>query len=851
MKRSPGMVRRALALGLAATVTAALGLPAAAAEHPIGDGVVPTCDEAYYATLDYYGNLTEGSVVKSYALNGASTLTDHGVYDQVVNLTDGTVPVTREGVTEFRFDQSPAHFYFEGRTEEPFRNLPWTLSISYSLNGVPARAEDLAGRTGVVEIAVDAVPNENAGEYARYNYTLEAMAVFNQDDILSLEAPGAQVQLVGNLRAVLFIALPGEEQHFRIRVGAEDFSFGGMTFLMVPATLGQLEEVAKLSQRKDELEEDYDALSGSLDALLDSFTELGGSLRDTADGLDELDRARDTISSGKDQIYRDGDRVLEDLERLSGSLNTLPGHLTGAGDAVDDVTGALSNVADAAVGLRGGLDDVGDSLQDLQKDIRDIRSGNGSMEDNLKKLEADLKALQDSLKELEDLLKVLDIQISGGVISEIPANIQKYIKVQGRKLSDVLTQVAALETVWAGTAKDAEGNAVETISYQQFRIAALLASRTAGSAPEAQALLDQVEAVDSAVAQVQAVRPELTAEQALQFLVAANQLTPLQAASYAAAKPKLVVMEQVYAAVAGGVDRPMDKAGFFTAMLMLNDISSLPADRQTPENIAAVLAKKDLYARTGETLSRLNRDHDTTKLTGLLETLGNLLAHLGGGGLAGDLGGLVGKTDVTLGHLDGLADVGRDILDQVDGLLAEIRDLDDTVNRRVPGLHDTLEDTRTLVEDMVVTVDDTAGFLTAFRHLAADSGAQLDQGARQSLAGLAASLRKTARSVDATGDVRDAKGKINEIIEDTWTEYTGEVNNLLLMDAGAPAVSLTSAENPAPASVQVLIRSQEIKKEDAAREAPAGVPAAETTFWDRVTQMFRDFWSAITGIFQK
>lgn len=850
MKRSPGTALRALALVLSGALTASLVLPAAAAE-PIGDGVTPTYDEAYYATLDYYGNLTEGSVVKSYTLNGAASLTDHGVYDQVVNLTDGTAPVTRNGVTEFRFDQAPAHFYFEGKTAEPFRNLPWTLAISYTLNGVAVRAEDLAGKTGVVEITVDAIPNEQASEYARYNYTLEAMAVFNQDDILSLEAPGAQVQLIGNLRAVLFIALPGEEQHFVIRVGSEDFAFGGMTFLMVPATLSQLEEIARLSERKDELEEDYDALSGSLDTLLDSFTDLSGSLRDTANGLDELNRARNTISSGKDQIYQDGDRVLSDLERLSGSLSTLPGHLGGTGDAVDDVTGALSGVADAAVGLRGSLDDVNDSLRDLQRDIRDIRGGTGSMEDNLDRLGADLKALQDSLQELEELLKALDIQISGGILSEIPENIRRHIKVQGQKLSDILAQVQGLETVWAGAAKDAEGNAVETITYPQFQIAALLASGTAGSAAAAQALLGQVQAVDSAVAQVQAVQPGLTPEQAIQYLITVGQLTPDQAAAYAAAKPKLAVMEQVYAAVTGGADRPMDKAGFFTAMLMLNDINKLPADQQTPENIAKILAGKALYAKTAGTLLKLNEDFDTTRLTGLLENLERLLRDLGRDGLTGDLGSLVGKTDTTLGHLDGLADVGRDILNQVDDLLTEVRDLDDTINRHVPGLHDTLEDTRTLVEDMVVTVDDTTGFLTSFRQLARDSGSQLDKGTQESLTGLAAALRKTARSVDATGDVRDAKGKIDEIIEDTWTEYTGDVNNLLLMDAGAPAVSLTSEENPSPVSVQVLIRSQEIKAEDADQESPAGTQAGSTTFWDRVTQMFRDFWSAITGIFQK
>lgn len=237
------MRKRLSALTLAAVLTVTLSVPAVAAEA-IGDGVAPTYDEAYYATLDYYGNLLEGSVVKSCAMNGKDCLTDYGVYDEVVNLTDSTAPVSGEGgSTSFRFtDGAPDHFYFEGKTKKPFEDLPWRISLRYTLNGVPAKAEDLAGKQGVVEIFLDIVPNENAGDYARYNYTLAATALFNQDDILSLEAPGAQVQLVGNLRTVLFLCLPGEEQHFTIRVGSNDFSFGGLTVLMMPATLAQLEE---------------------------------------------------------------------------------------------------------------------------------------------------------------------------------------------------------------------------------------------------------------------------------------------------------------------------------------------------------------------------------------------------------------------------------------------------------------------------------------------------------------------------------------------------------------------------------------------------------------------------------
>lgn len=846
------MGKRLLSLALAILLAAACSFPAAAAE-PIGDGVTPTYDEAYYATLDYYGNLLDGSVVKSYTLNGATSLTDYGIYDEVVNLTDGTAPAVAGNATTFSFSRSdaPSHFYFEGKTAAPFEALPWTLSVSYTLNGVAVRAEDLAGKTGVVEITVNAIPNENASEYARNNYTLEAMAVFNQDNILSLEAPGAQVQLIGNLRAVLFIALPGEEQHFVIRVGCEDFSFDGMTFLMVPATLDQLEEIAKLSQRKDDLEEDYNKLSGSLDTLLDSFSDLGSSLRATADGLDDLNQARDTISSGKDRIYADGDKVLEDLENLSGSLNTLPGHLDDTDDSVTEVTDSLSKVTDTAVILRENLDDVDDCLKDLQRDIKNIRSGSGDMQSHLNQLGTDLKKLQTSLQELKETLQLLDIRINGGLISELPSNVQEKIKVQGQQLDAMLTQVQGLETVWAGVATDSEGNATETIGYQQYQVAALIASGKASSAADATTLLQQIQAVDAGIASVKAVYPALSDEGALSALVAQGRLTQDQAAQYAAAKPQLIVMEQVYITVCGGTDQLMTKADFFTAILMLSDINALPADQKTPENIGKILANEAAYAKTGKMLSELNGDHDLSKVTGLLENLSDLLTDMGSGGLTGDLSSLVGKTDTTLGHLDDAADVGRDILDRVDTLLGDIKNLDDTINDQVPGLRSTLQDTKTLVTDMVTTIDDTHGFLTSFRSLAKTSGTQLDEGTKKSLENLAATLRKTARSTDAVGDVKTAKDTINGIIEDTWNEYTGDINNLLLMDATAQAVSLTSEENPAPSSIQVLIRTQEIKKSDSSAEITAQAQAAEpTTFLGRVAQMFRDFWDTITGLFR-
>ncbi len=510
-----------------------------------------------------------------------------------------------------------------------------------------------------------------------------------------------------------------------------------------------------------------------------------------------------------------------------------------------EVTDSLGDVTDAAVSLRGNLDDLNDCLKDLQKDLRSIRSGSGDMQTHLDQLGRDLARLQTSLDALKETLQILDIRINGGILSQIPKEIQSHIKVQGQQLDAVLRQVQALERAWAAAAGTGE-----TIGFSQFQAAALVVSGQVSTPAEAAALLERIGKADAAIAQLQAARPGMTAQEALTALVAAGQMTPQDAGAYTAAKPQLALLEQVYTAVCGGTGQPMSKADFFTAMLILNDINALPESQKTPEQIGKILAGKDAYAKTGRVLSQLGDDHDLTRVTGLLEALSSLLDHMGSGGLTGDLSSLTGKTDTTLGHLDDAADTGRDMLDRLDTLLRELRDLDDTINDHVPGLRGALQDTRVLVSDLVTTLDDTHGFLTSFRSLARTSGTQLDAGTRQSLENLAASLRKTARSTDAVGDVKTAKNAMTDIIEDTWNEYTGDVNNLLLMDATAEAVSLTSPENGAPTSIQVLIRTQEIKQADPPAGETSQTQAPPTTFWGRVAQMFRDLWNSITGLFR-
>ena len=935
-------------------------IPAAA----IGDGVTATYDEAYYAMTDYYGNLTDGSVVKSYRTNGIATLTDYGDYDEIINLTDGTVPARNGGMTTFRLDEKalPGTFYFEGKTTKPFQQLPWTISMSYTLNGVPTKAEDLAGQAGVVEIRLDIVPNGRASEYARNNYTLEAMAIFNQDDILSLEAPGAQVQLIGNLRAVLFLGLPGEECHYTIRVGSEDFAFGGMTFLMVPATLSQLKEIAKLSERKDDLEDNYNKLSGSIDSLLGAMTAMTGSLNASANGLEQLNKARGIFSDGKGVIYSGTDALREDLSNLTDVLEPVEGQIEALSKTISDSKSTLRSMANTVSDLKGDLKDVESALRDLEDgtgDARKVFSALGSLRESLKKLQ---KALGGTVKDTTDKIgESIDKNQNIGSVtvaqvkeahSAYVADRQTYyviaLKKQGKSDAEATATASAAVTAlntYGGTLEGVKTARDGLVTQKKECEAKLAALKTAGvddNDPNVVALTQGIARLETGIASLEGVIALETAYQAKSQMTFQQFCQQVLGQSAAVAK-QMNDLWLVYASgkVEGG-DTP-DKGGTLSGELLHNDpedssekdtsggdsaSSGDHSDGSSEKTPGSGSESTDAGSGTGDQVSSgaqnppdsSNTDENGSENTGSgenngenngggsqkdptdapnppdpenpgtetepdaplppSESVGGAVVDLISGGLdsamaeiaklqktlAGvmnrlkdptsqvisDLSALCGRIENLSSLLNSAEDLSaairhssadlRDILDDVE-------DLQDILDDYEPVLQDTLKTVSSLSASAIKTIRDTQGLISDTEALMKSTGATLDDGTKQTLEGLAAVLRSTAKTMGTAGQIKDAKTSICDIIEDTWDEYTGDVNNLLLMDATAEAVSLTDSRNPSPESIQILIRTQEITMPDEDETEAEVAAEVQTTFWGRVAQMFKDFWAAITGLF--
>ncbi|WP_313186505.1 hypothetical protein [Lacrimispora sp.] len=740
---------RILSMGLAVIVSLESVLPALASPD------VPQYDETLYVTMDPYGGIKESSIVKNYQMNGNSMVVDYGVYDKVLNLTDHSEPVIGEdGSVTFSPEETGNRFYFEGRTQTEKSQLPWDIKVSYRLNGVEKKAEELAGEKGLIEINADLVPNQGVSDYYRNNMALMASTVVDMDKNLSLEAEGAQVQSVGNLNMVVFFQLPGEEGHYSIRIGTDDFKFSGLIFTMVPLTVSQLDKIADLRDAKETMEDSADAISDSLDVVLDTMGNMQKGIADTADGLRGLDRTRQIFADSKGKVYENADEALAALDNLSQTMRPFYNHTQNAGNALNEIRTQTNHMV-------GVLDDLSPDLGDLQDSVRYLRN------------------------EVDDLRKMAK-------------NSQTDMKSQA----------------FMGQVKKIEGR-LNTLTTEQQQLAKELASL-------GQSL------------------PKLTAlSNTLSTSAAGMKNTDLQDLIQEIQDEGLMDEDEI-------------------ASYLFNE-----KDYSIPE----------INALTGYLSSALATGRKATPSNGskeMLETAAPLAALLpqivnSGAGLTGDLGTMLGMTEMLMadlqslrgpinGTINGVIDIATatgNICDTADDLINSVDELNGILNRHHDDMIATLNDIGKMTDSASRGIDSMNVFFRSLENQMKVVGDSLNSSTEKTLNGLAGTLDEAGNGLNQTEVLRNAKNTIKDMIDDKWDEYTTEDTTILNIDLEASPVSMTSAKNPSPRSIQIILRTEEIKDKQDSDDVKIDEDFhPDGNFFHRIGNVFKYIWRTVTSVFK-
>ena len=277
-------------------------------------------------------------------------------------------------------------FYYKCTLDQEQTALPWNFDVSYKLNGVPTDGEKLAGASGLVEIHIKAEPNEQADLYYRNNMLLLVAVPVDMSKCFSVEAEGSQTQNMGELTAVVFTALPGEEGDYTVRIGSDSFETTGVIMAMTPGTVEDLEHIKDLKEAKDTWQDAGDELYDSLEQMAQSIEDMRGGVDQMQSGLNAAENARQKWSSSKDAILAGNDRSLESLRAMSGQLETLVPHLQTAKEEAEIVHKSMGDIV-------GTLGEMQEPLGKLYTRLRNIKSSTASMGEQLPDLRDDLSYL--------------------------------------------------------------------------------------------------------------------------------------------------------------------------------------------------------------------------------------------------------------------------------------------------------------------------------------------------------------------------------------------------------------------------------------------------------------------------
>lgn len=734
-------IKRIMAAGLAGILTCSAWITGYAQALP------PTCDETLYITLDGAGNIEESSVVKRYDVREDGQITDYGTYETVSNLTTKAEPaINGDGSISFPVSAADGAFYFEGKTEVKQEELPWRIQVRYLLNGVEVLAEELAGEKGLVEIQVDLLPNKNVPAFYRNNMALTMTTMVNMDDALSIRAEGAQLQTVGNMSAVVYFALPGEECHYTIAIGSDDFEFTGLIFMMVPLTMEQLDQVGDLRDAKETLEDSKDALNESLDVILDTMEQMQSGIADTASGLRGLDHAREIIHSTKDNVYAQADEALEQLDGLAESLRPFKEH-------TDQAQNALKAVRRNVNDLTGDINELEPKLGDLKNTVRYLRDDMDMIEEMLSSPQADYASAA--------FMQLLE------------------------KTKNDLVQL---------------GQSQESMSQSIGNLGKLLAALQANGASleNSAALLNNLE-----------LDTDYDAEEIEELLLTIQDNVDL------------------YNDLGTGADMQTRQAA------RTNTSSNWTA---SPEAQAAlgqfIYTTTDFTGNTGIAA-------DIAGMIGLTQQVIQMLESQ-----KGNVHSAVHETKDLFSNIGKISEIGEDICTDID-------QLNQTLEKYHPDALSTLEDLGGFTDRTAAGLDSMSTFFKTLESQIKSAGGSLDDGTKATLNGLADVLDHAGSGLGQVGVLRNAKDTILDTIDDKWDEFSEEHTTILDIDLDAKPLSLTSAKNPSPRSMQIILRTKEMKKDDGEDKAEI-----DETFYPegniihRIGMIFKKIWDTLCSLFR-
>lgn len=446
----------ALLLSVAMTFTAAFPVNAASEKEDK--------KETVYVNANADGSVDKVTVSAQLSGQKKGNLEDYSNLSNIENVK-GDETFTQSADGSLTWNSTGEDIFYQGESNE---NLPFSMKVTYYLDGKEIEPEKLIGKSGTVKMRFDyTVNNQETVKVDGEDMTVQTPFSFITAMILPSETfSNIQVEngknvSDGDKNIVIGMAIPGLEDSLKldsyeplsdvdipdyVEVTADVKDFQLALTATVAAT-GSLNDL-----NLDDIE-DVDDLKDDIDELTDGSSQLVEGCGDLVDGMETLSSSMKTYTKGVDDV-NDGAKELKD------GLKTLDNNKQSLNQGTNDLTNGISELKNGTTKLETGIKAYTAGASSLQEGINTAATGASDLKNGAAVLSKSIKDYTDGATQIQAGLSQINSQLSSASTSmpdekqmaEVQAAATKLeqdaqsLQEQAQTLSNLITQLGQLET---------------------------------------------------------------------------------------------------------------------------------------------------------------------------------------------------------------------------------------------------------------------------------------------------------------------------------------------------------------------------------------------------------------------
>lgn len=409
-------------------------------------------EENVYVNLQNDGSVDGVYVVNSYDLKKDQKITDYGDYSSVKNLSSDRS--LKENGDKITVDAKKGKFYYQGNLDSA--SIPWTIDLTYELNGEEISPDDLAGKSGRLKIHLNIRKNEHADQDFFKNFLLQISVTLNTKHCKNIKTKGATEANSGDDKKVMYNIMAGQEKNLVIETEVKDFEMDPISISGVPMSFdidsSQL-DTGKLTDKTKKLKSGVSSLKEGANQVNEGSKAMKSGLLAYGQGVDAGYKGADTLFAGLSQLnlgvasYTNGvDQVASGAKQLEQKTQNLPilmGQMTSAVNQLKNGSSNLSNpsawkqIEQGFSQMKSGLSKMKEGLQKMDSQglapMKVALSDGGQLKNGVENLETGISAAKMYSEKLNSVSSAYDQQTQ--TLGKIISN-QKSTVVGSRTVKD-------------------------------------------------------------------------------------------------------------------------------------------------------------------------------------------------------------------------------------------------------------------------------------------------------------------------------------------------------------------------------------------------------------------------------